>query len=1324
MPEKPTYEELEQRIRELESSAADIEDMAAFSKEKEQMFRDCFENANIGVCLTDPDGNFIMVNNRMAEIFGYSKKEFEYMNVDDVSHQEDIVVSKEVQRKVKDSEIERAVFQKRYIHKKGHMFWGKVSNSIVKDHDGKPLYFVTHFTDITENKKTLEDLHQHQNELELLVNERTTELSEANEALREREEKYRLLFNNCNDSIFVHQPKVEGENATFIEVNDIACQMYGYSKEELLALSPTDLMAPDQKENAETFIKDTLSEGRNIFEVIHKTKDGRQFPTEISSYLFDYQEHPTILSIVRDITVRKRVETALIESERKWRNILTKTPQVGISLNIEAEIVFANEYFLSLTGWSGHEVIGRNWFDMFIPEPAREEIRGVFKAIFEKKDASEFTGYENEILTRNGELRTIAWSNVLTKNAQGEILDVTCLGIDVSERQRYETELKESDFKYRQLTETILETLSVIDLNGVFLYANRNAARNLSDGKLDNIAGKNIRHFLPENQAEQLIRQYKEVYSSNEPYSQEVLVHLKKGATWFSNTLKPIDFGPSQVPGVLSVSLDITERKNAEEALHESETKYRVLFNTFPLGITISDESGNIVEANDMSSELLGIPKDDQQKRRIDGPEWRIIRPDGSDMPPEEWASVRALKEHRLCENAEIGIVKTDGETTWINVTAAPLYLEKYGVVVVYDDITAHKRADQNYQMLFREMIDGFALHEIICDKDGQPENYKFLAVNPAFQKMTGLKADKIVGRNVLDVIPDLEPCWIENYGNVALSGKPAYFENYSAGIGKFFQVTAFRPSHGQFACIFADITERKAAENELRESEEKFRNFTEQSFVGFYIIQDDVFKYVNPKFADIFGYSVDECMDGMHLRQLVHTDDLATVQGQVRRRVAGEIDVVQHTFRGVKKSGEVIHVSIYGSSLTYHGRPAAIGTMLDITKDLEMEKRLAQSQRMEAIGSLAGGIAHDFNNILFPIVGMSELLLEDFPPDSPEYKNAQEIFNAGKRGSDLVQQILAFSRQSELKKIPIRIQQILKEVMKLSRSTIPVNIDITQDIQSNCGMVQADPTQVHQIAMNLITNAYHAVESKSGEIAVRLREVEIESGQLLDSDLLPGSYALLSVSDTGVGIDPAILQKIFEPYFTTKEQGKGTGLGLAVVYGIVKEHQGDIKVYSELGKGTTFNVYLPIMAKAEKPAPAEGNAGSWVGHERILLVDDEGPIAKLEKRILERLGYTVTMRVSSWEALEAFKAKPESFDLVISDMTMPQMTGDQLAKELISIRADIPIIICTGFSERLNQETAGSIGVKGFLMKPIIKSELAKMVRKVLDDAKSKNQG
>ena len=353
----------------------------------------------------------------------------------------------------------------------------------------------------------------------------------------------------------------------------------------------------------------------------------------------------------------------------------------------------------------------------------------------------------------------------------------------------------------------------------------------------------------------------------------------------------------------------------------------------------------------------------------------------------------------------------------------------------------------------------------------------------------------------------------------------------------------------------------------------------------------------------------------------------------------------------------------------------------------------------------------------------MSEMLLEDLPPDSLEYENAREILTAGKRGADLVKQILVLSRQSEHQMIPLRIQQILKEVLKLSRSSIPSDIEITDDIQPDCGLVEADPTQIHQVAMNLITNGYHAVEETSGEISVALRKIQIQPDGSADNSIEPGQYLVLSVSDTGCGIDPDVMDKIFEPYFTTKAQGKGTGLGLAVVYGIVKEHQGDIEVYSEVGKGTTFNVYLPVMERASETAPFEKVEISRTGDERILLVDDEVAIVRMEQQMLERLGYRVTSRLSSMDALEAFRSSSDSFDLVVTDMTMPVMTGDQLAKELISIRPDIPIIICTGFSERINKEKANAIGINGFLMKPVVKSEMAKMVRKALDEPKGSAQ-
>lgn len=378
----------------------------------------------------------------------------------------------------------------------------------------------------------------------------------------------------------------------------------------------------------------------------------------------------------------------------------------------------------------------------------------------------------------------------------------------------------------------------------------------------------------------------------------------------------------------------------------------------------------------------------------------------------------------------------------------------------------------------------------------------------------------------------------------------------------------------------------------------------------------------------------------------------------------------------------------------------------------------------MESIGSLAGGIAHDFNNLLFPIIGLSEMMLYDLTPGSPEYDNVQEILHAGRRGKDLVKQILTFSRKSETRPMPIRFEMILKEVIKLSRATIPSDIAITQDIRPDCGMILADPTHLHQIAMNLITNAYHAVAPPDGKIQVALQPVDdmpVDLEPLTNSaetDPAPGPYVRFSVSDNGCGIDPGIIKNIFDPYFTTKEPGRGTGLGLSVVLGIVRQYQGEIIVNTRLGQGTTFQVYLPVISDTTRREPLEKEDAVPTGNEHILLVDDEPVIVQMQHQILGHLEYQVTGFTSSAEALAAFQKHPEQFDLVLTDMSMPGMNGEQLAREITAVRPDIPVIICTGFSDRLNREIAASIGIKGLLLKPVVMSDMARMVRRILDGA------
>ncbi len=397
-------------------------------------------------------------------------------------------------------------------------------------------------------------------------------------------------------------------------------------------------------------------------------------------------------------------------------------------------------------------------------------------------------------------------------------------------------------------------------------------------------------------------------------------------------------------------------------------------------------------------------------------------------------------------------------------------------------------------------------------------------------------------------------------------------------------------------------------------------------------------------------------------------------------------------------------------------GRMVKIQIATDITELKRMEAELRQAHKMEAIGTLAGGIAHDFNNILASIIGYTELGLDDASPGSLLEDNLREVLTAGKRARDLVRQILAFARQSDEQLRPIQMRTVAAEALRLIRSSLPTTIEIRQDLASSA-TIMGNPVQIHQVLMNLCTNAAQAMEKRGGLLTVTLSDVRgPSSGQDPAAKLEPGDYVRLSVSDTGCGIAPAHLEQIFQPFFTTKEPGKGTGMGLAMVHGIVESCKGKITVKSAPGQGAEFNLYFPV-ARSEAVAEFEAEAVPS-GTERILLVDDELAIVRMGSQTLEKLGYKVSARTSSVEALDLFRAKPHDFDLVITDMTMPNLTGADLAVELMAIRPDIPVILCTGYSNKISDTLAAQIGIRAFAYKPLVKKDLADKIRRVLDEA------
>ena len=518
----------------------------------------------------------------------------------------------------------------------------------------------------------------------------------------------------------------------------------------------------------------------------------------------------------------------------------------------------------------------------------------------------------------------------------------------------------------------------------------------------------------------------------------------------------------------------------------------------------------------------------------------------------------------------------------------------------------------------------------------------------------------------------------------------------------------------------------RMRVEEALRESEERFRSLVETISDWIWEVdQNFIYTYISPKVKDLLGYKPEELIGKTVF------DFMPQKQGRrMARKFRSNADS-QKPFKAWEKQNlhkdgqwvimETSGVPVFnatGRFCGYRGIDRDIsGRKSEEEENRRLENQLRQSQKMEAMGTLAGGIAHDFNNILFPIIGYAEMTLHEMPEENLIRRNLRELLKAANRAKDLVQQILTFSRQTEQERKPLKMQPIIKEALKLIRASLPTTIEIRQDIATETGLVSIDPTQIHQVVMNLCTNAFHAMHEKGGVLGVTLEEVEINSDVLTACvDLSPGTYLKLTVSDTGHGMGREVMDHIFNPYFTTKSPGDGTGLGLAVVHGIVKSHGGKISVYSEPDVGTTFNAYLPRVDTTSEASETPPTETIPRGAESVLFVDDETQILGMVKQLLESLGYHVTAFPGSLEAFETFCLEPEMFDLVITDQTMPNMTGMELARKLMGIRPDIPVILCTGFSELVNEEKAKAIGIRDYIMKPILTHELAKAVRKALD--------
>lgn len=675
-----------------------------------------------------------------------------------------------------------------------------------------------------------------------------------------------------------------------------------------------------------------------------------------------------------------------------------------------------------------------------------------------------------------------------------------------------------------------------------------------------------------------------------------------------------------------------------------------------------------------------------------------------------------------------------EGKMKWLFEQGRAVYSEAGNVNVLegfIQDISEHRKTVDALvvsEVKFRTMIESIpvGIHLYELQNDG---TLAYQGANPAADRILGMDSSGFVGRNILEVWPGLAGSEAaEAFRRTAMDGEPWHNDHLRYDDGRIagdFSVHAVRTSPRRIAVSFQNITDRKKAEDALRSSEEKFRSLIENGLDIITIISvDGTIQYISPSIERVLGYCVGDLI-GLNCFDLIHPDDRSKnhrlFQGLCER--PAELGFSEYRVRHKNRSWRILE-GVAKNALNDPGIAGVILNSRDITDRKMLEERLRQSQKMEAVGTLAGGIAHDFNNILAAIIGYTELSLLPHQPAHAVRNSLEQVLKAAFRARDVVKQILVFTRARDEEGLrPLRVGPIVEEGLKLLRASLPVTIDIRADLDCQRDLALADATQMHQVLINLCTNAAHAMEEDGGIMNVTLRTANPEE---LAENLPPESvwdpYLVLTVSDTGCGMDRSTAERIFDPYFTTKEVGKGTGLGLAVVHGIVERHRGWIEVLSEPGMGSTFKVFIPgLRTRTVTPAASvEHIAG---GTERILFVDDEPSLVDVAQTIMGSLGYEVTAMTNGAEALELFMADPMRFDAVVTDFTMPQITGAELAREILRRRPEIPVILCTGFTERMDDVKAKDMGIAEFVMKPLDLKTLSRLIRKHLDRQRDREQ-
>ncbi len=1230
---------------------------------------------------------------------------------------------------------------------------------------------------------------------------------------------YRLAVEHSNDGVVI----VTGSKRLYC--NRKYAELSGYRTPEEIEDKPFLFnIHPDDRVR----VKETII-GRHkgkpsppSYECRFLKPDGTVVYVEISASVVNYKGVSASLGFIRDITEKKRIQEKLEKSERKYRSVVENIKDAYYRTDLEGFIIMGNPAGMRMFGYDSFSEKDRVHINSFWPNPDdRDRLIGRGLPV---------NDYETVLLRKDGSPLQVSLSFDYYYDDAGNILGTEGIIRDITRRKKAEEKLREAEIRYRNILENTGTVMLIVEEDMTISFTNAEFEK-MTGFKREEIEGKKKwTEFVVRDDLDRMVKQHRLRRSDEGEAMRAYEFRLVRKDGNIRNIYLTADIIPGTKQSVCSL-MDVTELKKTQEELAVAQEKFSTAFNLSPVMLVITDINTNhIVEANRAFLATAGYAKEDLFGRTaMDLGIW-------ADSAKRDYL-LSVVREKGECIGVDTRMRRRDGSLLDVRVSTTVISFQGISqLLTVIEDLSEIKNQEARFSALVEKMSDVVS----ILDERGV-----FIYNTPSAEKVFGYPVEYLAGRSAFEIIhpDDLEEVMVAlaEVADLTNTGVPTAFR-VRKGDGSWIHMEALGsnmlqdPNIRGIVITSRDVTLRKCAEEALRESESKFRDLAEKSIVGIYLIQEGLFRYVNSMFAEIFDYAAEEIIDKLGPVDVLFPDDWPLVNMSLNKRLQGDIKSLRYDFRVVTKNKEIKCAEVYSSRTIYKGKPAVIGTLLDITErrkaeqelrrlsaaveqaaeeviitdaegiiqyvnpafekitgyprqeaigctprilksgvhdlsfyknlwdtikdgrvwagritnrrkdgrliqedanisplsdasgritgfvslkrditdEVNMEAQLFRAQKMEAVGTLAAGIAHDFNNILTGIHGYATLIQFGLSPDHPHYKKLEGISSQVMSGANLTRQLLGFARGGKYEVKATDLNELLEKSSEMFGRTNK-GIGIVKRFQPDIWTVEVDQGQIEQVLLNVFINAAHAM-SGEGDIYLQTENVEFLEDDLKPHDVRAGRYVRMSVTDTGIGMDKAVMEKIFDPFFSTKGPGKGTGLGLASAYGIIRNHEGFITVYSEPGKGATFNICLP--ASGQMTAPDDIRKDEILrGQETILIVDDEQLNVLVTREILESLGYHVFSAGSGQEAMAVFMEKGKDIDLIILDMVMPGMGGSRTFDALRKINPDIRIILASGYTVDGEAQQLLGRGCNGFIQKPYRIQDLSKKIREVLEN-------